>query len=782
MTYDGRNNLTGIINARDGGTGSLVSRYTYTYDNVNNRLTQADHSGVRTTWTYDNINQLTREHRAAPGSSAGFDFQYGYDCAGNRITAINCSGACTTYVYDEANQLETAQAFTDITTYTHDAAGNITEKQAPVATTYYYYDPVNQLTAAETPGGIVSLTYNALGQRIQKNAVEVPGGEVTNYLYDFHRLLQESDEAGDATRTYTSTINEYGDLLSEYDDVEDESYFGTFDAQHSADAWLDPAQTVLERLRYTAFGLTSEGLPSPSAGPASEGGITRWSGQLNYYADPELELYLLGAGGGQKNPGISGGGRYYDPETGRFLAQDPIQSDPNLYRYVGNNPVNSNDPSGQEDYRPTDPDAAIGYDRVKRAIQTLDRDTRNLIIYEFLKRGGGPLAGVLEKAVDQGQNPNEYNKSMNAAYRALRREYGNILLGGDRQADDQNRADEAQRQEIERQVANGIMQQNLAAQKAKAEAENREAMKRSSEEIDKQYGVIVESSTGTLPENPNKVRDETLLASPTETLKYATMADLESEQIRTILDQSKAERDRAWQTYTEHRIAGVGPDGRTYDYHPDIQSQYRDAYNKALEEYKAAQAKYDKWHTIADNWYKQYRKTQTEGGKLYTALSNDNDAINNYGRAPHATYLSNPNSPVKIAGESSFDIETSFWEDTWNVLSAAIIGRGSNGEKRGGDLQPSTPTTYHGPLAEKSRERQAKADGAAVAASMAAAGLDEILNGVKYIRVVVYKGQGVLVYTLDAHRNVMKYIDDPAIASRLIKSIAGVNVELRKAK
>jgi RHS repeat-associated protein len=37
--------------------------------------------------------------------------------------------------------------------------------------------------------------------------------------------------------------------------------------------------------------------------------------------------------------------RFYDPEIGRFLSQDPLPGG-NLYAYVGNNPVNFTDPSG----------------------------------------------------------------------------------------------------------------------------------------------------------------------------------------------------------------------------------------------------------------------------------------------------------------------------------------------------------------------------------------------------------------------------------------------------
>ena len=38
--------------------------------------------------------------------------------------------------------------------------------------------------------------------------------------------------------------------------------------------------------------------------------------------------------------------RWYDPTPGRFLSEDPAASDANLYRYVGNNPLNATDPTG----------------------------------------------------------------------------------------------------------------------------------------------------------------------------------------------------------------------------------------------------------------------------------------------------------------------------------------------------------------------------------------------------------------------------------------------------
>jgi RHS repeat-associated protein len=54
--------------------------------------------------------------------------------------------------------------------------------------------------------------------------------------------------------------------------------------------------------------------------------------------DPESDLYHHRA-------------RYYDPATGQFISADPIgfeAGDGNLYRYVGNGPIDGTDPSGLE--------------------------------------------------------------------------------------------------------------------------------------------------------------------------------------------------------------------------------------------------------------------------------------------------------------------------------------------------------------------------------------------------------------------------------------------------
>jgi len=64
----------------------------------------------------------------------------------------------------------------------------------------------------------------------------------------------------------------------------------------------------------------------------NSGNAMRYTGRE---ADAELGLYYYRA-------------RYYDPEVGRFITEDPLGfgAGVNFYAYVGNNPINASDPSG----------------------------------------------------------------------------------------------------------------------------------------------------------------------------------------------------------------------------------------------------------------------------------------------------------------------------------------------------------------------------------------------------------------------------------------------------
>ncbi len=176
---------------------------------------------------------------------------------------------------------------------------------------------------AEPVAGLVTFTYRADGRRVGK---ETPS-ESKHFIYDLNRLLQETDDAGDPLHEYSSTLDEWGELVSEYDETD--TLYHQHDALGSTDALLDDDEAAAASYAHRAFGLEAA-----HTGTA-ESSFT-FVGAQNYYRDPELELYFAGA-------------RYYDPAAGRWVSEDPKgfeAGDENLFRYVGNNPVNKVDPSG----------------------------------------------------------------------------------------------------------------------------------------------------------------------------------------------------------------------------------------------------------------------------------------------------------------------------------------------------------------------------------------------------------------------------------------------------
>src|SRR6202011_2023634 len=82
----------------------------------------------------------------------------------------------------------------------------------------------------------------------------------------------------------------------------------------------------IDHLDYAAFGKLTESNPGVNDRYGFQGRETDTETGLGYFR-----------------------GRYVGYDTGRFLSQDPAgfgAGDPNLYRFVGNNPANNGDPSG----------------------------------------------------------------------------------------------------------------------------------------------------------------------------------------------------------------------------------------------------------------------------------------------------------------------------------------------------------------------------------------------------------------------------------------------------
>lgn len=188
------------------------------------------------------------------------------------------------------------------------------------------------------------MSYSARGKRVQKQSAT----QTTKFLYDFGKVLQETDGGGTTTHEYTSTTDQYGDLLSAYDGSSTSYY--EHDALGSTDALINDAEAATDRYVYRAFGLDTH-YQGTSSSPYT------FVGEKGYSRESEIDLYFVRD-------------RYYDYAAGRWISEDPVgyqAGDVNLYRYVFNNPVKDIDPSGNALWLRDDSDLVS---RVSRSFKT----------------------------------------------------------------------------------------------------------------------------------------------------------------------------------------------------------------------------------------------------------------------------------------------------------------------------------------------------------------------------------------------------------------------------
>ena len=116
----------------------------------------------------------------------------------------------------------------------------------------------------------------------------------------------------------------------------EERLYATNDALYSVTALTNASGTVQERFQYEPYGqakVLDANFADDGDGVSDVDWEYRFTGR-SLDVDTGLDYYRA---------------RYYHPTLGRFMGRDPIgysSDDHNLYRYVGNNPVNRTDPSG----------------------------------------------------------------------------------------------------------------------------------------------------------------------------------------------------------------------------------------------------------------------------------------------------------------------------------------------------------------------------------------------------------------------------------------------------
>jgi RHS repeat-associated protein len=184
------------------------------------------------------------------------------------------------------------------------------------------YDDESRLTSVTSPAGSESFVYNALGQRMQLTV----GGVITKYVYDGDRVLEERDSSGNnVLARYTTTNSSYYGALLHLKRATGESRFPMYDLTGSVRGLLDASGAVTDTYTLEAFG-KQRSSTGTTPNPYRFGGA--WG-------------YINGVSGLQQL-----GARFYWPEIGRFVQQDPVGEGMNWYAYARNNPVVGVDPGG----------------------------------------------------------------------------------------------------------------------------------------------------------------------------------------------------------------------------------------------------------------------------------------------------------------------------------------------------------------------------------------------------------------------------------------------------
>ncbi|MCG8519638.1 MAG: DUF6531 domain-containing protein [Pseudomonadales bacterium] len=313
---------------------ALVSRFEYDYDAHGNRTRQDEENGrglETTRYVYDTLDRLTEVTYPDVPAGTGTTVIYSYDAAWNRTgeTILNQQATTIgdrTYHYTNRNQIERIDDHLNPSLaiqYGFDANGNQVSKSQGGASTGFVYDARDNLRSVTTGGSTVGqFLYDYRGLRIEKQGAR--GTE--RYSYDDQSVLTQFDDTGATVAKY-----EYGNrrLISLTSLANGLQYYH-FDALGSPVTLTKPDGSVQARYSYDAWGHVR----------AQSGESWNRFGFTGHEHDRETGLIYAKA-------------RYYDPDTGRFLSQDPWEGDINVapslnkYLYAYQNPTVYWDPDGR---------------------------------------------------------------------------------------------------------------------------------------------------------------------------------------------------------------------------------------------------------------------------------------------------------------------------------------------------------------------------------------------------------------------------------------------------
>jgi RHS repeat-associated protein len=323
-----------------------------------------------TKYQYDLAGRLiTEEIPASMTGGVGKTVAYSYDKAGNRQTRtetpLGGTAVTTSYTYDDNDRLLTETKGADLISSVYDANGNLTSEthktnNIVTKTIARAFTFEGKITKEETFVGVVRsketvYNYDGEGNRIGVTRTDNNGGWTKNeYLVDTSQPYAEVIQETETHSVVGGTTLDPNGLLFRYDIGLDRLRVNRYSIQANV------PNTLLATAWYVFDGLGSTRALVDNAGVVGADGAF---GYEDAFGKPynlanvgqSLTGFFLN---GQQWDGSEGlyfnRARYYQPQTGRFIGQDPYagsEYEPNTlhrYLYTANDPVNSIDPSGNE--------------------------------------------------------------------------------------------------------------------------------------------------------------------------------------------------------------------------------------------------------------------------------------------------------------------------------------------------------------------------------------------------------------------------------------------------